>query len=214
MNAAVSKLYTNFVKAKKEKTKKEEKKYKPNELKQYVLAALGIGVVLGGSVLFTPNFPIILGSILGIIEEIRGIKIPKKKIQRVLKQLEKKQLIQIERKNDELYVTIQDKNDISIIKYSIREILNLKKKKDWEGKWFMVVFDVPETERKKRNYLRGFLREIGFYPYNQSVYVFPYECEKEIGLIKKIVEGGKYISYIIAEKLEHENQLKIHFHLQ
>jgi CRISPR-associated endonuclease Cas2 len=77
----------------------------------------------------------------------------------------------------------------------------------------MVVFDVPEIERKKRNYLRGFLREIGFYPYNQSVYVYPYECEKEIALIKKIVEGGKYISYIIAERLEKEDQLKIFFGL-
>ena len=193
--------------------KKEEKKYKPNEIKQYVLAALGIGVVLGGSVLFTPNFPIILGSILGIIEEIKGIKIPKKKIQRVLKQLEKKQLIQIERKNDELYVTVRNKNDVSILKYSLREILNLKKNNNWQKKWFLVVFDVPEEERNKRDYLRRFLKEIGFYPYNQSVYVFPYECEKEIRLIKKIVEGGKYISYIIAEKLEHENQLKTHFRL-
>ncbi|MEK7522225.1 MAG: hypothetical protein AAB569_01475 [Patescibacteria group bacterium] len=201
------------MKTKKEKNEQEERKYKPNELKQYVLAALGIGVVLGGSVFFTPNFPIILGSILGIIEEIKGVKIPRKKIQRVLKQLEKKELIQLERKGNEVFVTVKNKDDVSIMKYSLREILNLKKKKDWKGKWFIVVFDVPEQERRKRNYLRGFLREIGFYPYNQSVYVFPYECEKEICLIKKIVEGGKYISYIIAEKLEHENQLKIHFGL-
>ncbi len=201
------------MKAKKENEEKEERKYKPNELKQYVLAAIGIGVVLGGSIFFTPNFPIILGSILGIIEEIKGIKIPKKKIQRVLKQLEKKQVIKLERRGNEVFVTVKNIDDVSILKYSLKEILNLKKKKDWKGKWFMVVFDVPEPERKKRNYLRGFLREIGFYPYNQSVYVFPYECEKEIGLIKKIVEGGKYINYIIAEKIEHEKQLKIHFGL-
>lgn len=190
---------------------REEKKYKPNELKQYVLAALGIGVVLGGSVLFTPNFPIILGSILGIIEEIKGIKIPKKKVQRVLKQLEKKQLIQIERKGNEVYVTVKNKDDVSILKYSLKEVLNLKKKKDWQGRWFLVVFDVPERERNKRDYLRRFLKEIGFYPYNQSVYVFPYECEKEITLVKKIVEGGKYISYIIAERLEKQDQLKTYF---
>jgi len=192
---------------------KEEKKYKPNELKQYILAALGIGFILGGSVLFSPNFPIIVGSILKIIEEIKGIKIPRKKVVRVLKQLEKRQLIKIERKDNEVYVTLKDRNNVSILKYSLREILSLKKKKDWKGKWFMVVFDVPEQERKKRNYLRGFLREIGFYPYNQSVYVFPYECEKEILLIKKIVEAGKYINYIIAEKIERENQLKIYFGL-
>lgn len=190
-----------------------EKKFRPNELKQYILAALGISLVLGGSIFITPNFPIILGGILKIIEEFKGIKIPKEKAKRVLKQLEKKKLIHIERKGEEIFVTVKNKDDVSILKYSLRELLALKKKKKWQGKWFIVVFDVPEEERNKRNYLRSFLKEIGFYPYNQSVYVFPYECEKEIGLIKKIVEGGKYMSYIVAEKLERESQLKTYFGL-
>ena len=127
--------------------------------------------------------------------------------------LGKSKLIQIKRKGNEVYVAVKNKDNVSILKYSLKEILNLKKKKNWQGRWFLVVFDVPEEERNKRDYLRRFLKEIGFYPYNQSVYVFPYECEKEISLIKKIVEGGKYINYIIAEKLEHENQLKTHFNL-
>lgn len=193
--------------------KKEVKKFKPNEVTQYILAALGIGVVLGGSIFITPNFPIVLGGILKIIEEFRGIKIPKKKMMRTLRKLEERKLISLERKGDEVYVTVKDKNNLQILKYSLREVLNLKKKKKWQGKWFLVVFDVPEEERIKRNYLRKFLKEIGFYPYNQSVYVFPYECEKEISLIKKIVEGGKYINYIIAERLERESQLKTYFGL-
>lgn len=192
----------------------EEKKYKPHELKQYILAGLGIGFILGGSVLITPNFPIIIGSILKVIEEIKGIKIPTKKAQRVFKQLDKSQLIELQRIDDRVYVKVKKGGRILILKYSLREILNLKKKKKWQGKWFMVVFDIPEKERRKRNYLRSFLREIGFYPYNQSVYVFPYECEKEVSLIKKIVEGGEYISYIVAERLEREEQLKKYFGLK
>ena len=39
-------------------------------------------------------------------------------------------------------------------------------------------FDVPEEERNKRYYLKTFLKE-WFYQYQQSVYVFPYECEKK-----------------------------------
>ncbi len=188
-------------------------KFKPNQLKEYILAGLGIGFVLGGSILLTPNFPIVLGGILKIIEEIKGVKVPKDKAVRVLKQLEKRQLIDLKRENNQVFVKVKDKNSILIIKYSLRELLNLKKRKKWRGKWFLVVFDVPEEERKKRDYLRRFLKEIGFYPYNQSVYVFPYECEKEINLIKKIVEGGKYISYIVAEKLEKEENLKRYFNL-
>jgi len=34
-----------------------------------------------------------------------------------------------------------------------------------------------------------------------------------VALIKKMVEGGKYISYIVAEKLEKEDLLKNYFGL-
>ena len=97
---------------------------------------------------------------------------------------------------------------------SIKAIFDLKKRdQKWQGKWYLVMFDVPEIQRNKRVYLRKFLKQIGFYPYQKSVYVFPYECEKEISLIKKIVEGGKYMSYIIADKIEQEKAAKIYFQL-
>lgn len=200
---------------KKDKLGIKEKKFKPGELKQIVLAALGIGVVLGGSVFLTPNFPIVLGSILKVIEEIKQIKLPKRKAIRVLKQLEKEEIIFLNRKKDQVEVVLKDQNNTKILKYSIKEILELKKKaKKWDGKWFIVMFDVPEKQKNKRDYLRRFLYEIGFYPYQQSVYVYPYECEKEIMLIKKIVESGKYINYIVAERLENQDELLTYFQIK
>jgi len=89
-----------------------------------------------------------------------------------------------------------------------------KKNKQWNGKWFFVFFDVPETQKNKRDYLRKFLIKLGFFPYQKSVYIFPYECEKEVELIKKIVEGAKYMKYIVAEKIEDETKVKDYFKLQ
>lgn len=188
-------------------------KYKKGEISKIILAALGIGVVLGGSALISPNFPILIGSLLKLIEEVKGVKLSKVKIKRTLKILEKKQIIDLEIKGNEIYVKVRDNWNIDIVKYSIKELLELKRKKDWPGKWFLVIFDVPEEQRNKREYLRKLLKEIGFYQYQQSVYVFPYECEKEINLIKKIIEGGRYLSYIIAEKIEYEDKLKTYFNI-
>ena len=53
------------------------------------------------------------------------------------------------------------------------------------------MFDVPEKQRNKRDYLRHLLAFIGFVQYQQSVYVYPFECKKEIDLIKKVVEESK-----------------------
>jgi len=191
-----------------------EEKFRSGELRQIILASLGIALVLGGSIVLTPNFPIILGGLMKIVEEIKGLKIPKTKIRRALKRLEKRKIITLNQKGKEVEVQVLEGGRLEVLKYSIKRLLELKsKKKKWSGKWFLVIFDVPEEERNKRDYLRDFLREIGFYQYQQSVYVYPYECEKEVDLIKKIVEGGKYISYIVAERLERENLLKKQFGL-
>lgn len=193
---------------------KKLKKFKKGEITKIVLATIGIGALLGGTVLITPNFPIIIGTFIKLIEEIKGIKLPKLKVKRTLQQLEKRKILNLEIKNNEVYVEVQNiSKNKEVIKYSIQSILELKRKSKWQGKWFLVMFDVPEEEKNKRYYLRNFLKEIGFYQYQKSVYVFPFECEKEVVLIKKIIEGGKYLSYIIAEKIEYENKLKTYFHL-
>ncbi len=189
------------------------KKFKKGEIAKIILATLGIGALLGGTILVTPNFPIIIGSFIKLIEEIKGIKLPKNKVKRTLQKLEKRKIINLEIKDDEVYVEIEDIWNTEIVKYSIQSLLELKQKTKWSGKWFLVIFDVPEIERNKRYYLRNFLKVVGFYQYQQSVYVFPYECEKEVALIKRIIEGGKYLSYVIADKIEYENKLKTHFHL-
>jgi len=188
-------------------------KYKKGEIAKIILATLGIGAVLGGTVFISPNVPIVIGTLIGLIKELKGVTLPKVKVKRTLQQLEKRKILNLEIKNNEVFVEVEDFWNIEIVKYSIQSLLQLKNKSKWKGKWFLVIFDVPEQERNKRYYLRNFLKEIGFYQYQKSVYVFPYECEKEVILIKKIVEGGKYLSYIIAEKIEYEDKLKTYFGL-
>ena len=78
----------------------------------------------------------------------------------------------------------------------------------------MVFFDVPEIEKQKREFLRKYLKKLGFYRYQKSVYIFPFECKKEVELIKKIVEGAKYMKYIVASEIEEEEKIKKYFNLE
>ena len=196
-----------------QETKKKDKGFKHGELREIIIKCIGLSILLGGTFLVTPNFPIVYSGILKLIEEFTKKKVPEAKVKRVLKNLEKKELISIEKKGNQVLVRLKSWNPI-VLKYSLKSLLDFKRKeKKWGGKWFLVFFDVPEKQRNKRNYLRSYLRDIGFYPYQQSVYVFPYACEEEIKLIKKIVESAKYISYIVAEKIEFEAEAKRHFNL-
>ncbi|EKE14989.1 MAG: hypothetical protein ACD_12C00206G0003 [uncultured bacterium] len=149
-----------------------------------------------------------------LLKSAKSLQEKKLKINRVLQSLEKKDILDLQEENGKVTVYLKDKNHPKIIEYSIKSLLDFKQKeKKWNGKWFLVFFDVPEVQRNKRDYLRKFLIKLGFYQYQKSVYLFPYECEKEVALIKKIVEGAKYMKYIIAEKIEDEKSAKEYFKL-
>jgi len=189
----------------------EEVRLKRGQLYWYILEVIGITLISGGNPL-RPVIPLVIKEIINTIKKIKHINVEEKKIIKSLKSLEKREIINIEEKNNNIFVKLIDKKNPTIIKYSIKAILDFKKKeKVWKGQWFMVFFDVPEIQRNKRDYLRNYLQKIGFYRYQQSVYIFPYECKKEINKIKQIVEGAKYIKYIVADRIEDEERIKAYF---
>ena len=160
------------------------------------------------------QLPVALGYLIKYILEVKNKKIGRDKIKRAIKELEKRKVLYLEKKDDKILVHLEDKGQKRVIKHSIKLLLDFKnKEKKWDGKWFLVFFDVPEIQRNKRDYLRKFLKNLGFYQFQLSVYLFPYECEKEVELIKQIVEGAKYMKYIIAEKIEDEEEAKRFFRL-
>lgn len=190
---------------------KNEKKLKPGEITELIFESIANQLIEAGGYI-KPRLNVIVGLLIKTIIEKR--RIARKKIERALKTLEKRKIIFFEEKENKILVQLNEKGKPIILKYSIKSLINFKKRnKKWNGKWFMVFFDVPEIQRNKRECLRLFLFKLGFYPYQKSVYLFPYECEKEINLVKKIVEGAKYIKFIIAEKIEDQEQAKIFFNL-
>jgi len=193
---------------------KEKKiKLKKGQLYWYILEIIGVALVSAGNPL-RPVIPLALNEIIKTLKEVKNLNVEEKKIKISLEKMEKKEILEIVEKDDHVFIKIKDKENPTIVKYSIKALLDFKRKeKKWKGKWFLVFFDVPEIQSNKRDYLRIYLLKIGFIKYQQSVYIFPYECEKEITLIKKIVEGAKYMKYIVAEKIEDENKMKKLFKL-
>ena len=53
----------------------------------------------------------------------------------------------------------------------------------WDRQWRILLFDVPHVVRVKREALRGKLKEFGFYQFQKSVWVHPYPCDRELGLL-------------------------------
>jgi CRISPR/Cas system-associated endoribonuclease Cas2 len=86
-------------------------------------------------------------------------------------------------------------------------------KKKWDRRWRMVVFDVPERRRKVRTRLCAIMREIGFVRLQDSVWVYPYDCEDFIALLKAELKIGRDVLYAIVDTIEHDKNLRQHFNL-
>jgi hypothetical protein len=59
------------------------------------------------------------------------------------------------------------------------KILFVKRQKRKDGRWQMIIFDIPEEKRKLRHMLRQHLVFLGYELLQQSVWVCPYEVERE-----------------------------------
>lgn len=52
--------------------------------------------------------------------------------------------------------------------------------KRWDGQWLTVMFEVPESERKKRDALRSDLLQLGLGALYKSVYITPWDYAEEV----------------------------------
>lgn len=91
--------------------------------------------------------------------------------------------------------------------------MEIKKPAKWDGKWRIVMFDIPEKLKKLRDSLRFHFRGIGLLEFQKSVFVHPYPCNKEIEFIIELYNAKKHVRFVLAEKVDNELHLKNKFSL-
>jgi len=72
-----------------------------------------------------------------------------------------------------------------------RKLKEKKKRKD--GKWIMIIFDIPEKQKKAREHLRDALVALGYEKLQQSVWVCPYDVYEET---EEAVRSYRVIPYV------------------
>jgi DNA-binding transcriptional regulator PaaX len=85
--------------------------------------------------------------------------------------------------------------------------------KRWDRRWRLVIFDVPEYRKGIRDRLRREVTLFGFLRLQDSVWVYPYDCEELVVLLKADMRIGKDVLYAIVEKIENDGWIKKHFKL-
>ncbi|MDD3498575.1 MAG: hypothetical protein PHH24_03700 [Candidatus Moranbacteria bacterium] len=174
---------------------------------KFVLASIGLGgVVFGGALL------------PGLLKIIKGLECDSnysdKKIENAFRALKRRKFIKIINiKNGKVRVKLTGKGKKRIREFIIDE-LAVREPEKWDGKWHILVFDIPTELNYAREALRKKIKKLGFYCFQGSVWFYPYPCEDEILTLAEFFEISGYIEIITAEKILHEKELRKHFKLK
>ena len=115
-------------------------KLKRGQLYWYILEVIGLTLISGGNPL-RPIIPLAVKEIAKTLKEIKNLNVEEEKINKSLESLEKKEIINLEEINGQVFVRLKNKKNSTVIKYSVKALLDFKKKeKKWNGKWFLVFF--------------------------------------------------------------------------
>ena len=120
------------------------------------------------------------------------------RIKQALLRLERRGLIHItgEGKKREIHLTGQGEQLIDAL-YTGAYVIPIPAR--WDGKWRVVMFDVPEKRKKVRDTLRFLLRSAGFVLFQDSVWIQPYPCNELVTLLRSHLGSGKgEIRYLTA----------------
>ncbi len=126
--------------------------------------------------------------------------------------LKNKGFIVFEEKNGKKFIRLTSLGKNRLKEYEYKNI-SIPKPKKWDKKWRIVVFDIPEKRKAIRNKLRNTLIDWGFVRLQNSIWVYPYECEELVVMLKADLKVGKDILYIVAEKVEYDKNFKKLFKL-
>ncbi len=116
------------------------------------------------------------------------------------------------KKNKEGYLSLTEKGEAKLRSLELSNY-TLSIPRIWDKKWRMLIFDIPEYRKSLRDKVRRTLVSIGFKKVQDSVWMFPYDCEELVALLKADFKIGKDLLYIMVDKIENDYVFRDYFNL-
>ena len=176
-------------------------------IKQKIILLLLSGAVLGLS-RSPKNYFKILKNLPSAWKEIN-----KNRLYRVIREFYNERLVSFkENKEGFAEIVLTKEGEKKALRFKIDE-MEIKKPAKWDGEWRVVIFDIPDRFKKAREALRKKLKDLGFIKLQESVFVFPYECEDEINFIVEVFLIRPFVRFMKVKSFTNEEQIRVKFSL-
>ncbi|MDP3646001.1 MAG: CRISPR-associated endonuclease Cas2 [bacterium] len=180
-----------------------KRRTRKNDLKRLVLGTVAAAGLIGVA-LIAPN---VIGAMdkLGLLPSTRQREYVNASRQRLMKQ----GLIKYEKG----FVRLTSAGETALRALELQSY-SQKRPRRWDSKWRVLIFDIPEYRKGLRDKIRRTLESIGFIRLQNSVWVYPYDCEDLITLLKADFRIGKDLLYLIVDSIEGDRNLRVSFQLR
>lgn len=101
--------------------------------------------------------------------------------------------------------SLKNKKAIIITKKGLSRTLKAgfkfqERKKRGDGKWIMIIFDIPHNHKKARALLRSILKNLDYKMFQQSVWINPYDILEETERLFQEFSLDKYVKIFLIEE--------------
>lgn len=175
------------------------------------------GLLMAGSLTIACSSPSFARRILPLL--LRHIKYKsnrqnhRHKFSNTFYYLKKRGLINTSYSGKQLYISLSKEGKRLARKYQI-DTLKIPKPKKWDRKWRIIIFDIPDKNKIKREALRGKLKELNLYKLQKSVWVYPYSFDKEMEILRNFFAFTKNeMKIITASSIQNDTEIRKFFKL-
>ncbi len=193
---------------KRQKEKEQEANVRYTKIKDVLLY-----IAFFGSLIFAPKATVIFRPLLTSRDKYPSWKsFNFHYLRQSLRRLEKRQLINIKKEKEGEVIQLTEQGSYEILRLGMDE-LSFEKPKKWDHYWRFVLYDISNKKKNLRIAIRKTLLRFGFVQFQESVYLYPYPCKKEIEMIKNYYDLTHEIKLITAIRIENEEAYKTYFAL-
>lgn len=126
---------------------------------------------------------------VNIFRDIEGLN-EERRARRARLYLAKKDLVKVSDRDANKKLVLTSK--AHKIFYEEYPLASLRKNK-WDGTWTIITYDLPNTRKADRDYLRNKIRELGFGSPQESFYVSPLSLDKPLSQLIKSEELSEFV---------------------
>ena len=175
------------------------------------------GLLISGGVAIATTSPYFVSRLIPKIIKYAKYEIKKKQkiqaFQRSFYYLRNSGMINSEYHGNQIHISLTDEGRKRLKKYDI-DALQIKKPKKWDQKWHVLIFDITDKHKIKREALRGKIKELGLFQLQKSVWVCPYEFQEEMNILRGFFQLNKSeMKIIVASEIENDFIIKKFFNI-